>query len=187
MKILQIGSHKGYDDLTEMVKKNKFSEVDILILVEPQQEFNDSLSLCYSGYNFIIENLVITDNENQKTCKFYSCVEEKNKEISSLEKNHLMKHNQFNYVEKEHTCMTLNNLLKIYDIKSLDILFIDSEGFDDKIIKSIDFDTFDIKKIYYENLHINDDDLTEFLTQKKYKLNKNILLNGWTNEAIKIY
>ena len=186
MKIIQIGAHKGYDDLTDIVKNIDNSIIESLILVEPQQEFNESLNSCYSGYNFTIENLVITDNEDDKTCKFYSCIEEKNKEISSLNKEHLIKHNQFNYIEKEYKCITLNGLLKKYNIKTLDILFIDSEGFDDKIIKSIDFDEFEIKKIYYENLHINNNEIIEFLITKNYKLNKNILSNGWTNEAIKI-
>jgi len=185
MKIVQIGSHKGYDDLTKLVKTMTTQNIEILILIEPQSEFNPSLKECYLGYNFFIENIIITNDDKLKKCKFYSCEEDKNKEISSLKKEHLFKHNQYNFNEKEIKCLTLNNLLLKYEIKDLDILFIDSEGFDGEIIKSIDYEKFNIKKIFYENLHINNEDVINFLEEKNYIINKNVLLNGWTNEAIK--
>jgi hypothetical protein len=56
---------------------------------------------------------------------------------------------------------------------------------DEKIIKSIDFNKFYIKKIYYENLHINNEELIRFLESKNYHINKYQLSNGWTNEAIR--
>ena len=184
MNIVQIGSHKGYDDLTNMVKSLTPEKVELLILIEPQKEFNDILSECYSGFNFFIENIVITNDENLKKCKFYSCEEDKNKEISSLNKEHLIKHNQNTFIEREFDCLTLNNLLIKYNIKKLDILFIDSEGFDGEIIKSINYDEFENRKMYYENLHINNNEIITFLENKNYTLNKNVLFNGWTNEAI---
>lgn len=185
MNIIQIGAHKGDDDLTKIVKKFKPEEISKIILVEPQEEFNDSLKNCYKLYPFFIENIVITPNENEDKIKFYTCLEEKNKEISSISKSHLQKHNQNNFLEREFICLTINKLLKKYQIKKLDILFIDAEGLDDKIIKSIDFDNFDIKKIFYENLHINNEEIKIFLNSKNYYINEKTLTNGWTNEAIK--
>jgi|LakMenEpi03Aug12_release.lakeMendotaPanAssembly.Ray.scaffolds.fasta_scaffold58393_7 hypothetical protein len=182
MKIVQIGSNKGYDDLTEIVTKNKMTDVEILILVEPQSEFNDSLSLCYLGYNYFIENIIINVDEQITKCKLYSC---EHKEISSVIPNHLRKHNQYFFDEKEIECMTINSLLKKYSLYNLDLLFIDAEGLDEEIIKNIDFELFNIKKIIYENLHINNDYICDFLVSKNYIVNKNVLTNGWSNEAIK--
>jgi hypothetical protein len=117
--------------------------------------------------------------------KIYHCIEEKNKEISSVSKEHLFKHNQTNFIETEFDCITINNLLLKHSISTLDILFIDDEGIDDQIIKSINFDMFNIKKIYYENLHIDNTQLKTFLSSKGYHINEYKLSNGWTNEAIR--
>lgn len=182
MNILQIGSNKGYDDLTDIVKQYNPEKIEKLILVEPQPEFNQILSECYHGYNFVIENVLINTDENVSTSKFYSC---EHKEISSIKHSHLQKHNQYNFVESLVPSITLNNLLKKHKINILELLFIDAEGFDDEIIKSIDFEKFDIKKIIYENLHINNNDIIDFLTKKNFIINKNVLMNGWSNEAVK--
>jgi FkbM family methyltransferase len=187
LNIVQIGSHKGNDDLYKLIKNFDLTEVSKIILVEPQSEFNHFLHENYHSYNHIIENVVINNDESLNKVKFYSCLEDKNKEISSLNINHLHKHNQTNFIEREFTCMTLNKLLSKHNIKSLDLLFIDAEGFDDKIIESIDFVKFDIKRIFYENLHIDNTKLKLFLESKNYIINERILTNGWTNEAIKKY
>jgi hypothetical protein len=92
-----------------------------------------------------------------------------------------------NFIESELDSITVNNLLLKHKIDTLDILFIDAEGMDSEIIKSIDFNKFDIKKIYYENLHINNQELIIFLESKNYFINEGQLSNGWTNEAIKKY
>ena len=183
LNIVQIGSHKGYDDLSEIVKKYKSEDVEKLILVEPQEQFNQSLQECYEGYNPKIENIVICLDESQNNINFYFT---KETEVSSVNPRHLIKHNQFNYSVKEFPSLTINKLLKKYDIKSLDILFIDAEGIDDQIIMSIDFNDFNINEIYYENLHINNNSVADFLKSKGYDVKSNILSNGWTNKATKI-
>jgi hypothetical protein len=182
IKIVQIGSNKGYDDLTEIVKKFNNDEIELLLLIEPHEEFNDSLSKCYQGYNFIIENVVINTDENTEDVFFYSC---EHKEISSLIPSHLDKHAQFSHKKNKFKSITLNNLFKKYNLYDLDILFIDAEGFDDKIIYSINFKEFLIKKIYYENLHIDVNQVSNFLIGKNFSVTKNILSNGWTDLAEK--
>jgi hypothetical protein len=81
--------------------------------------------------------------------------------------------------------ISINDLFKKYNLTSIDILFIDAEGYDDKIIKSINFDEFDIKKIYFENLHISDFYVYDILKSEKYEIIKNIGTNGWCDLAIK--
>jgi FkbM family methyltransferase len=186
MKILQIGAHKGNDDMTDIIKRYDKDHIEIIILVEPQSQYNNNLLDCYRDYNIKIENLVIVDNPEIDKVNFFRCVDEKDSEISSLDLNHLFKHQKSNYIETEFDCITINNLLEKYNIVDLDILFIDTEGFDDKIIKSIDYDKFNIKSIFYENLHIENNSLIEFLNDKSYSVSEKILSYGWTNNAIKI-
>lgn len=195
MKLLQIGSHKGYDDFTEIVKKINPYDIELLLLIEPNKELNPDLMSCYSIYNPIIENIVITTDNDKRKTKFYSC--DKNfypdkdgnnySELSSLIREHLLKHNinDSYIVESEIECSTINKIFEKYEIKNLDILFVDVEGFDYNLIKSIDFEKYNIKKIYYENLHIDNDMMINFLESKNYKINERILTNGWTNEAYK--
>lgn len=182
MKIIQIGAHKGNDDMTNIIKN--YENIELIILVEPQSQYNDSLIDCYKDYNIKIENLVVVDNPEINKVTFFTCVDEKDTEISSLDVNHLLKHDKPNYIKNNFDCITVNNLLDKYNITELDILFIDTEGFDDKIIMSIDYEKFNIKSIFYENLHIENNPLIEFLNNKNYIVSENLLSFGWTNNAV---
>jgi hypothetical protein len=82
-------------------------------------------------------------------------------------------------------CLSINNLFKKYNLVDIDILFIDTEGIDDLIIKSIDFDTFKIREIYFENLHLTQNDIYSFLENKGYSITKNWGVMGWTSVAKK--
>lgn len=196
MKFMQIGSHKGYDDFTEILKKFNPEQVELIILIEPNNEFNAHLKDCYSDYNFIIENVVINNVCEYETVKFYSCRKDMYpdkdgsnfSELSSLSKSHLIKHGvDYNGIEEnEIPCYTINSMLNKYNIHELDYLFIDAEGHDLELIESIDLENFNIKKIFYENLHIDNERMISFLNSKNYSVNKNTLMNGWSSEATKI-
>jgi hypothetical protein len=77
--------------------------------------------------------------------------------------------NSYIYLQgNSQTLEMVNRLTNVVD--SIDILFIDAEGFDSKIIKSIDFDNFNVSKIYYENMHIDVVDMSNFLENLGYKV-----------------
>ena len=189
MVAVQIGSNKGYDDFTELIKDK---QIDKLVLIEPFEEHNESLKSCYSNFeNVSIENIIITDNPNNETDEIFYHIEDTNHgnrfELASLNKLHSL-NIRSNYDEsgiqtRSLKSMTINQLLNKYNIKDLDVLFIDTEGFDDKIIKSINFDEFNIKEIYYENLHIDVNQLRNFLNEKKYVVESGVGFGGWTDYA----
>ncbi|MDP3889520.1 MAG: FkbM family methyltransferase [bacterium] len=64
-------------------------------------------------------------------------------------------------------CFTINEILKKYNTFHIDYLSIDTEGGELDILKSIDFDTFDIKIIDVEN-NYNDPEFRNFLEKKGY-------------------
>jgi len=195
MVIVQVGANRGYDELTHLIKN---INVDKLILIEPLSKFNDSLKKCYSNINnLFIENVAITDDINKTTDYFY--LHEKmddNMEQASLLKTHIDKvfdHLEYN-IDKNHedqiikllvNCTTINHIFDKYTLKNIDILFIDAEGFDDKIIKSIDYFKFNIKKIYYENMHINFEDISNFLKTNGYTVTNGTEMTKNNSVAIK--
>ncbi len=59
MKVIQIGSNKGDDDLSDYLKKN-YKELEFGLFVEANPLHIGNLKNCYSQYkNAIIENIAI--------------------------------------------------------------------------------------------------------------------------------
>lgn len=191
--IVQIGSNRGNDSLTRLVLKD-----DFILLVEPFDKFNDDLKRCYSFVkNLHIENLLIVDNDkdeeiiySHRDMDWFSSNGEPltfHNEQSSILKSHVLKHfpDESGLIEHKIKCITLNKLFEKYNLRDIDILFIDIEGLDDVVIRSIDFNKYNIHKIFYEELHINNEKLDFFLNNKGYNVRKKVLLNEMTTMAIK--
>jgi FkbM family methyltransferase len=183
MNLVQIGTNQGHDDFTNLVKKLDKNEIKKLILVEPLESCNQQIKSCYSGYDFILENLVINVDPSIKKEKFFVS---KYNWLSSLKKSHIEKHKTNEVpLEVEVDCMTLNELFDKHEITHLDILFIDSEGLDDELIMSIDFSRFYIEKIYYEDFHIDNQNLIKFLNENGYSVDKSDFRDNLTSIATK--
>lgn len=192
MNVIQIGSNKGNDDLTKLIFPYK-SLINKLILIEPLSVHHHSLTECYKDYPYIIEQIAITPNNNLKSLSFYYNIHDgPGYEVASLSKEHILKHVVFNpkltedgIKEEIVPCMTINQLCEKHNIKDIDILFIDAEGFDDVIIKSIDFEKLNIINLIYENLHINNNEIIVYLNSKNYDVQSNWGSNGWSSLAVK--
>jgi len=183
MNIVQIGANSANDDLTSLIfdkQPNKF------IIVEPMHIHNEALLACYDWIeNKIIENVAISNELIDKINFYYHINDGPKYEVSSLDLNHIFKHNysEDGIKKIEVPCLTINKLLEKHSINTVDILFVDCEGLDDTIIKAIDFTKFKIYKIYFENLHLKTD-LNSFLSDKGYEINKNVGQHGWMNLAL---
>jgi len=185
MKIVQIGTCVGNDDLTNIVQHNQPS---ILILVEPMNIHNDKRDECYSGINNLyLENIAITTTNDDETSFYYHKNDGPMYEVASNNVNHILKHGYSldGVIEIKVKCLTINQLFEKYNLSDIDILFIDAEGLDDKIIKSIDFDKFSIDKIYFENLHLQDKKIYNFLAELNYKITHSTGFMGWSSLAEK--
>lgn len=189
MTIVQIGANVGNDDLYRLVAATKPEDVRLLVLVEPQRECNARLSECYEGYNHFIENCVITPEERGGEVTFFTS---KCHWLSSLSREHVLKHERerekyggLDVVEVRVPCLTLNALLAKHDLTELDVLFIDAEGCDDRLIRSLDFDRFRVDRIYYEHAHIDREALREFLAAKGYTVASAGFPDGLCSVAIR--
>jgi len=187
MKIVQIGANRGSDDLTQIIN---FNQPEILILVEPLKIHNETLNNSYSWVdNLKIENVVISNSKDKELEFFYHLDDGPGFEVSSLDIKHI--YERHTHMNKERITSikvkntTINELFDKYNLKKIDILFIDAEGSDDEIIKSINFDDYDIQKIYFENIHIKDKNIYNFLIGKNYKITEKTGSNNWTSLAEK--
>jgi FkbM family methyltransferase len=183
MNLLQIGTNIANDYFSFLVKSIGNEKIKNLILIEPQKSCNPQIHQCYIGYDFNLENIVINLDETIKKETFFIS---KYNWLSSLKKEHIENHKTNETpIKVEVDSITLNSLLDKYSITDLDILFIDSEGMDDKIIKSINFEKYNIKKIYYEHVHINNESLVDFLEKNGYVVTKPDYNDDLTSMAVK--
>ena len=65
-------------------------------------------------------------------------------------------------------CLSPNQLFEKYNLSLIDLLYVDVEGLDEIVIHSIGFDRYEIKKLVYEHLHINNKRTKDFLRNKGY-------------------
>lgn len=83
-----------------------------------------------------------------------------------------------NYEERQVDCITLKYFFQINNIKDIAILFIDVEGMELEVLKSIDFNQVIIRSICLENRstsYYGSDDIRYFLKEKGYHLHSRIL------------
>ena len=185
MKIVQIGSNNGDDNVKQFINENQ-NNIDLVVLVEPIPFVLDKLKENYKDFNNIfIENIAISNDESEKFTLYYE--EDSNYELSSFRKQHLIDCNCS--LEKiksiDVDCLTINQLFKKYNINTLDYLYIDTEGLDVHIINSIDFNKFKIKNLIFEITHTdgihadgtpkigtNYTEITKYLTELGYNLHQ---------------
>lgn len=70
-------------------------------------------------------------------------------------------------------CVTFTSLCDKHNVRDIDVIHIDTEGFDFEIIKMIDFESFQLKIILYEHKHLSSTDKAAchaYLQAKNYDL-----------------
>jgi len=182
MKIfIQIGTNSGNDSFRNLVIKES---PDLVLLVEPNENLIETIKNNYMN----IKNVNIINKavgyEDEKEVSLY---------IPAINKIYGNKgENNFTYVdahfsllpmndwgEKENMIeiktksITFNTMCSAYNINEIDYLQIDTEGFDTEIIKMIDFDKINIKKLRYEKWSFDPSCFTKYHSDKYEQLGKN--------------
>ena len=160
-----IGAHFGVW-LTEKISDYKNSNI---LLVEPvpynykilQKKFNDDKDI------FICTNAVFSENSKKN---FYFVKETSIPKlgkhwasgIGSFDKQHILNHKSKRFEIKDDDIdnieidfITFDNLIKKYEIKTIDNLQIDVEGAEYEILNSIDFKKIKINSIQFESKHFD--------------------------------
>lgn len=165
MKVVQIGSNKGNDDLSRYLKQHH-KDLKFGLFVEANSLHISDLTECYKNYsNVFIENIAIKipDHLENNLQFFYHTKDGPLYAITSCKKEHIEKHiemcphlaggeiKSFNV-----PCITIRDLFKKYQIQDLDWLLLDVEGIDAEILLTTDWNLYDIKRIEFESLHLNE-------------------------------
>lgn len=181
--VCQIGSNDGKtgDPLFSLLNKNKKWKA---LFVEPVPYLFKKLKENYSDTErFIFENVAI--NEGDKVNFYWIDPVAKDKlkdlpswfdQLGSFNRQHILNHLDGElepYIKSEELeCLTLSRLFEKNNISQIDILHIDTEGHDWKILSQLNLDVYSPQFILFEKRHLSQEDLNlanDFL-KIKYKL-----------------
>lgn len=149
---IQIGTNNGKDEFNELVRVTRPSKI---ILIEPNKACNASIRESYKDVsNVFLENIAITTSQGYHKLYHPRNFNGKARNGVCYSDAHFSLVPMKDWGEELDTIevpgMTFNDLCSIYKVDYIDYLQIDTEGYDAKIIKSIDFDKITIKTIRYE-------------------------------------
>ena len=139
-QLIQVGANDGkrFDVLNKFIKLNKTKA----ILIEPIKKNFKELEINYQKMQHVkLENLAISVNSeinylfkvDEKYLKYYG---DHVPGITSFNKQHLINHGiKKKHVTKERVnSSSIKKIILKYKLKSLDLLYVDTEGYDGKII-----------------------------------------------------
>ena len=159
--LIQIGANDGisHDHLHNIIKKYSLES----LLVEPIEKYFFDLKNNYSNYkNVRIENSALSVNNeilflHKVNPKYFNKYGTLSSGISSFYKDHLVKHGikEKHIIKEKVNQISFNELLKKYNINSFDLLLIDTEGYDYRIVNDFFLKIKKIKPIIiFEWSHI---------------------------------
>lgn len=166
---IQVGSNDGFsgDPINDLIIRNKTWSG---IFIEPVNFLFKRLVQNYQDTErFVFENVAIGAEKEVK--KFYYVEEEANlklqgklgplyDQLGSFDKQHILKHIvhvdiEPYIIEEEIQCVPLIEILQKHNVKKIDLLHIDTEGYDYKILEQIDFTQYKPTVILFEHAHLS--------------------------------
>lgn len=191
---LQIGANDGvFDDpVHAYITKYRWKS----LLIEPLKDvFEKRLTKTYEGYdNVILENCAIDANIGEREIYKIGFTDEKwALGLTGFSKDNIQKHIDSGYVDRMAAKSNITppsdpqayiitekvktaspkTLLQKHNFQKLNVLTIDTEGFDFEVLKLMDFEAFHPDVILYESKHLSEADFKasqEFLEEFGYVL-----------------
>ena len=164
---LQIGSFDGVsgDPIAEYIREYQWKG----ILLEPQTEQYQKLVAYYrDNSGLTILNRALSDTEGQRRLYYVRTrgqnLPEWAAQLASFSKETILSHEAeipeiADLIESvEVSCITFQGLIDQYGLTKIDLLHIDTEGYDFEIIKMIPWTKVHPAIIYYEHKHLSQKD-----------------------------
>ncbi|MCU0550366.1 MAG: FkbM family methyltransferase [Leptolyngbya sp. Prado105] len=178
---VQVGSNDGIngDPIYHYIVQWNWSGVK----VEPVQYIFKSLESNFRDFaNIVLENSAIAEKNNAQI--FYYLKQDQDapdwySQLGSFSLPTILKHGQWipdlqdRLIKTEVNCLTFDQLCYKHKIQSIDVIHIDTEGYDFEIIKLIDFEKYCPAIVLYEHKHLSETDQNlcrEYLERFGYQL-----------------
>jgi FkbM family methyltransferase len=178
---LQIGAHDGKTDdlLHDLIRKHGWKGV----LVEPVPYLFDRLVRNYSGIpGLAFENKAIGADDGHETFYYlrqndalpswYDQLGSFDKQVILSHKDHIPDIERY-IVAEPVDCISFTTLVAAHCVRRIDLILIDTEGYDLQILQQIDFSRFSPNLVIYEQKHLSDADKQRartFLTERGYSV-----------------
>lgn len=158
---VQIGANDGvhFDNLFALVCNEQCHG----LVVEPLQFYFEKLQRHYAGFPNI-QPVRCAIHESQPTALVYHIAPQSLERfppwfagIGSFEREHLIRNGVPTecIAAEQVNCMPLTRLIERHRLPRVDLLQIDTEGYDAEIVRSIDFENYPPQIIKYEQTHLS--------------------------------
>ena len=197
---IQVGSNDGiqHDPLYKFIKRDAWQG----IMMEPQKTAFSKLSRAYQRDNVhLVNKAIAANNEKKKLYKIAFSEERWASGISSFLRQHVEDRITDGHVDRqckkngitpptnkadyitfdEVDCITFPSLLKEFAVKKVDILHIDTEGFDFEVIKLFDFTLLKPSLIAFEHTHLSK---TDYEACKQYLIDLGYQLQAFNADTV---
>jgi len=159
LQFIQVGANDGvsYDPLRSVVTHKRVSALGAVI--EPVPRFFDLLTQNYANYPSI-KPLNIAIHNEQRAAHLYFVDERSVKGlpqwalgIASFDRDHLIRSGvpEDEIKSREVPCKTISEVYQDLQLSRLDLLQIDTEGYDATIIRGLDFTQISPRVIHFEH------------------------------------
>ena len=157
--IIQIGANDGttYDPIHDFIVTNRSRVKGIML--EPLRDFYEQLVRTYGRYPGI-QALPLAIHNSEKTMLLHRVDPERLstlpsfvKGIASFDADYHTKSNTPSdaIVAERVNCITMSELIANYGVKKIDLLCVDTEGYDAEILRALDFDNIRPAIIMFEH------------------------------------
>ena len=171
---VEIGANDGeqHDHLGPLIRAYRWRGV----MVEPVPYVFAKLERNYAGINRVaLENVAIADRDGTKPFYHLGAVEDHERAglprwydgIGSFSRAAVIDHVRLipdierRLVATQVTCLTFASLCERHGFGDIDLLVIDTEGYDHEILRHIDFTRYRPALVVYEHYHLDPDDLAQ--------------------------
>ena len=161
--VLQVGANDGVssDPIHPFVKNYKWQG----LLLEPLPDIFEKLQRNYQNRaGVVLCNAALSDGDGSMT--FYRIkpgpdIPEWCNGVGSFSRETILSHKdrfpsiENHLVEQTVQALSFSAIVEKHDIKRIDVVMIDTEGYDYEVLKQIDFQRFRPSLVIYEQIHLN--------------------------------
>jgi len=142
----QIGTNDGVDGFRELVHDFTPSHT---FLIEPWSQLNENIRNSYDNVNYTLINCIVSDKNNEYVDLFLP--DNNTSRLRHATTLPLDDWNKEKLTPVKIISRNFNDICLEHQITEIELLFIDTEGCDFKILDSINFDNICIKNIVHES------------------------------------